>query len=106
MQNGRDETSRKRMVFLDMIVRQGTRVVPMVKDGFLIFYLTSIMKQLMCITIRRLWELNLPGEYNGIQPMPKEYPVNQGSKLRSSHEAPASGYLSHLSMSKFRKDES
>lgn len=48
-------------------------------------------------------EVRFPGQYNGIQPMPREYPERQGSKLRSAHEAPANGYIDYLDMSRFKK---
>ncbi|MBN2704292.1 MAG: hypothetical protein JXR23_08780 [Pontiellaceae bacterium] len=48
-------------------------------------------------------EVKFPGEYNGIQPMPREYQEWQGSQLRSSHQAPETGYVDYLNMSRFRK---
>lgn len=50
-------------------------------------------------------EVKFPGEYNGIQPMPRKYQERQGSQLRSSHQAPEAGYVDYLNMSRFRKDE-
>lgn len=48
--------------------------------------------------------IDFPGEYNGVKAMVREFKSNEGSKLRSAHDAPLGDYESQLEMSQYRKD--